>query len=175
MASRKKRSPSKKGSKKSNKTTKRQFLAGLPQSLQLAGLSPFGLPASPFAGLPTFPAIPSTQSHRMAFRPSAQPSFPARIPEPGLSAMRMGPFSGVNMPGISPFSAFPSLPNNPFVKDPRLQNINFFNGGAGSPLFPDAGGNQWFPSPELKGDREGKSHRSFFCRKDYFNFKLFAA
>ena len=110
----------------------------------------------------------------MAFSPRTQPSLPARIPQPGLSAMRMGPNLGENIRGIAPFSAYPSLPNNPFVREPQLRNINFFNGGAGSPLFAGAGGNQFSPSPAFKVGRDGKSRRSFIqvCRKAYF-FKLF--
>ena len=140
MATRKKRSPSRKLSKKSKKATKRQFLAGLPQSRQLAGFLPFG----PGAGLPTFPTIPSPQ---MAFGSTAgAAAFPAKLPQPGLPALKMGSFPGENIPGIAPFSAFPSLPSSPFVKEPQMQNMNFFSNTAGS---------QWSPRPTLRGGMGG--------------------
>ena len=146
MASRKKRSPSRKLSKKSKKATKRQFLAGLPQSPQLAGFLPFGEGAR----LPTFPTIPSPQ---MAFGSTAgATTFPAKLPQPGLPALRMGSFPGENIPGIAPFSVFPSLPSNPFVKEPQMQNMNFFRNAAGS---------QWSPSPALRG-RMGGIISSFY-------------
>ena len=83
----------------------------------------------------------------MAFGPIAGAAvFPAKLPQPGLSALRMGSFPGENIPGIAPFSAFPSPSSNPFVKEPQMQNMNFFSNAAGS---------QWSPSPAFKGGMGG--------------------
>lgn len=83
----------------------------------------------------------------MAFGSTAgAAAFPAKLRQPGLPALRMGSFPGENIPGIAPFSAFPSLPSNPFVKEPQMQNMNFFSNAAGS---------QWSPRPALRGGMGG--------------------
>lgn len=163
MASRKKRSPSKKVPKKHNKSTKRQFLAGLPQPFQPAGFSPFALPVSPFmgVGLPSFPTIPTAQTRPMAFRSAAQPAFSAKMPQPGLSAIRMSSFPGERMPGLTPFNGFPPAPNNPFLKVPQPQNPSFFSGGASGPWSPSASDGQFSPETAFKGAMEGMSHHCF--------------
>lgn len=156
MASRKKRSSSKKRPKRPSKSTKRQFLAGLPQGFTPVGISPFamqGVP-SPFAmqgvpfmgiGLPALPSIRPQQTRPLAFRSRAKPSFPAwkqQRPQPGLSAMRVGSFPRKRIPELAPFNGFPSYPNIPFMNVPQPPNANFFNGGFPAPWSPVAPGGQ---------------------------------
>ena len=159
MASRKKRSSSKKVLKKDKKSTKRQFLAGIPQGFQYGGISPLALPRAPFsgAGLPALPSIPTSQTRPMAFRSSDPPVFSPRLPQPGLSAMRMGSFPSGPISGLSPFIGFPSVPNNPFLKSPQPQNVNFFGGGAAGAWSPSAAGGQIAPGPAFGGGMRGMS------------------
>ena len=139
MASRKKRSPSKKTSKKHNKSTKRQFLAALPQAFPTAEFPSFAMPAAPFLGapLPPFPSFFQAQpQQQMNFKSSALPAFPTRMAPTGLSAMKMSTLRTNRMPMRSPFSGFPSTQNNPFVKVPQFPNANFYSGAPISPLSP---------------------------------------
>lgn len=139
MASRKKRSPSKKSSKKKDKTTKRQFLAAMPQALSSGGLPSFGLPESPFSGA-AFPSLPFAQpQQQLSFKSSMMPALRSRMAPTGLSALRMAGLQTDRMPiPLSPFSGFPSPQNNPFFKVPRFQSANFFSGTPNGPWTPSS-------------------------------------
>lgn len=140
MAQRKKRSPSKKSSKKHIKTTKRQFLAAIPQAFPTGLLPAFSLPTAPFTGpsSPAFPSFPLAQTQSpMAFKPSAFPTFPAKPAPARLSGMKLDTLGARRMPMLSPFSGFPyAAQNSPFVKVPQFQNANFFRGTSSSPWAP---------------------------------------
>ena len=145
--------------KKENKSTKRQFLAGFPQGFESGAYSPFALPRAPFTGvgLPVLPSFPTAQTRPMAFRSGDPPVFSPRLPQSSLSAMRMSSFPSGPIPGLSPFIGFPSVPNNPFLKGPQPENVNFFSGGAASPWSPSAAGRQMAPGPALSGGMRGMS------------------
>jgi len=140
MAQRKKRSPSKKSSKKHSKTTKRQFLAAIPQAFPSGLLPAFSLPTAPFAGpaSPVFPSFPLAQTQQpMAFKSSAFPTFQAKPAPARLSGMKLETLGARRMPMMSPFSGFPyAAQNSPFVKVPQFQNANFFRGTPSSPWAP---------------------------------------
>ena len=138
MASRKKRSPSKKSSKKHDKSTKRQFLAAMPQALPSGAIPSFGLAASPFSGaaVPTFPIAQTQQP--LNFKSPMMPAYRSMAPI-GLSGLRMSGLEAARMPmPLSPFSGFPSAPNNPLFKTPQFQSANFFSGTPNSPWIPRA-------------------------------------
>ena len=140
MAQRKKRSPSKKSSKKHSKTTKRQYLAAMPQAFPTGLLPAFSLPTAPFArpASPVFPSFPLAQTQQpMAFKSSAFPTFQAKPAPARLSGIKLDTLGARRMPMMSPFSGFPYLTqNSPFVKVPQFQNANFFRGTPSSPWAP---------------------------------------
>lgn len=140
MAQRKKRSPSKKSSKKHNKTTKRQFLAAIPQAFPTGLLPAFSFPAAPFAGpaSPVFPSFPLAQTQQpMTFKSSAFPAFQPKPVSARLSGIKLDTLGARRMPMMSPFSGFPYVtPTSPFVKVPQFQNANFFRGTPSSPWAP---------------------------------------
>ena len=157
MATRKKRSSSRKPPKKqSSKATKRQFLAPLPsQALQPPSLSPFALPAAPFmgVGLPVWPSsplpqprIPLQQTRPVAFKSRASSSLVSRIPAQNrLPVMRMSSFSSEPFQGLMPLGAFPPMPTSSFLRAPQVLNTNFFSGATAGPWTPVAEGRQLSP------------------------------
>lgn len=163
MASRKKRSPSKKSSKKHSKPTKRQFLAAIPQAFPAGILPSFSLPTSPFVGpaSPVFPSFPLAQTQQpMTFKSSAYPTFPAKPASARLSGMKLDTLGARRMPMLSPFSGFPYAQNSPFVKVPQFQNANFFRGTPSSP---------WAPVRQsMSGKHTGRQALLF----DFFQFKF---
>lgn len=157
MATRKKRSSSRKPLKKQrSKATKRQFLAPLPsQALQPPSLSPFALPAAPFmgVGLPVLPSpplpqprIPFQQTRPMAFKSRASSSLVSRVPaQSRLPVMRMSSFSSEPFQGLMPLGAFPPMPTSPFLRVPQSLNTNFFSGTTAGPWTPVDEGRQVSP------------------------------
>lgn len=139
MASRKKRSPSKKPSKKKDKTTKRQFLAAMPQTLSSGGLPWLSSPESSFSGA-AFPSLPFAQPQQpLSFKQPMMPTIRSRMAPTGLTALRMAGLQANRMPVmLSPFSGFPSPQNNPFFKVPQFQSANFFSGSPNGPWAPSA-------------------------------------
>ena len=140
MAQRKKRSSSKKSSKKHSKTTKRQFLAAIPQAFPSGLLPAFSLPTAPFAGpaSPVFPSFPLAQTQQpMAFRSRAFPTFQPKPTSTRLSGMKLETLGARRMPMMSQFSGFPyAAQNSPFVKVPQFQNANFFRSVPSNPWAP---------------------------------------
>ena len=140
MAQRKKRSPSKKSSKKHSKTTKRQFLAAMPQAFPTGLLPAFSLPTAPFAGpaSPVFPSFPLAQTQQpMAFKSSVFPTFQAKPASTRLPGIKLDTLGARRMPMMSPFSGYPYMTqDSPFVKVPQFQNANFFRGTPSSPWAP---------------------------------------
>lgn len=160
MAQRKKRSPSKKSSKKHSKTTKRQFLAAMPQAFPTGFLPAFSLPTAPFAGpaSPVFPSFPLAQTQQqMAFKSSDFPAFQPKPTSARLSGIKLATLGARRMPMMSPFSGYPYMTqNSPFVKVPQFQNANFFRGTTSSP---------WAPMRQSMSGKQAERQEStiFFC------------